>query len=450
MSRIASVFWGSFALTTALWCWAAWPLPLTLSFFPLRNATLQITGVWSTAAMVGALLLILRPRWIEARLGGLDKMYRLHKWLGIAALATGVLHWLVSEVPKWANALGVGFGQPPRTPRPPPENIVEASFRAWRGLSETVGEWGFYAMAILIALALLRAFPYHLFRRTHWLLTPVFLALAFHSAVLLDFRAWATPFGVLFALGMAAAAVAGLIATFGGVGAGRKVQATVVSVNRFPALGVVAGTMSIREGWPGHKPGQFVFAMSNSSEGPHPYTIASAWDPGKGTIRLITKALGDHTRRVFDRLSVGTPVTLEGPYGGFTFDDDAPVQIWIGAGIGVTPFVARLEAIVAGRAAGRSMGPRVVMFHPTAEEDPEALALLRQDAEAAGIELHILVDRKDGRLTGERVRDAVPDWRQASLWFCGPERFGRTLREDFARQGFDVRRRFHQEMFEMR
>ena len=75
---------------------------------------------------------------------------------------------------------------------------------------------------------------------------------------------------------------------------------------------------------------------------------------------------------------------------------------------------------------------------------------MTEDVSRTQVQLHLLISGRDGYLTGERIRAAVPDWRQASIWFCGPAGFGRALREDFARQGFDVHRHFHQEMFDMR
>ena len=86
----------------------------------------------------------------------------------------------------------------------------------------------------------------------------------------------------------------------------------------------------------------------------------------------------------------------------------------------------------------------------SAEADDEALGKLQADAAAAHIRLHVLVDARDGRLDGERIRAAVPEWREASLWFCGPLGFGETLRRDFAALGFPVAKRFHQELFAMR
>src|SRR5690606_40968489 len=41
-------------------------------------------------------------------------------------------------------------------------------------------------------------------------------------------------------------------------------------------------------------------------------------------------SLGDFTEKLHEQLQVGMPVSVEGPYGCFTFDGDHPVQIWIG------------------------------------------------------------------------------------------------------------------------
>ncbi len=100
--------------------------------------------------------------------------------------------------------------------------------------------------------------------------------------------------------------------------------------------------------------------------------------------------------------------------------------------------------------AGRPNSQVIDLFHTTADYSEEAMAKLRADAEAAGVQLHVFHDARDGLLTGERIRAAVPDWKAASLWFCGPPGFGGALRTDFANQGLPVNERFHQELFAMR
>jgi len=143
---------------------------------------------------------------------------------------------------------------------------------------------------------------------------------------------------------------------------------------------------------------------------------------------------------------VDQPLTLEGPYGRFTFDDTRPRQIWIGGGIGITPFLARLKQL-----ASQPDSPQSIdFFHTTAEVDEQALARLAEDVDNTQVRLHLLIDARDGYLSAERIRAAVPEWREASIWFCGPSGFAKALRQDFEALGFPVHRHFHQELFDMR
>jgi ferredoxin-NADP reductase len=43
----------------------------------------------------------------------------------------------------------------------------------------------------------------------------------------------------------------------------------------------------------------------------------------------------------------------------------------------------------------------------------------------------------------------VPQWSEASIWFCGPAQFGQSLRKDFTANRL-APEHFHQELFEMR
>lgn len=52
-------------------------------------------------------------------------------------------------------------------------------------------------------------------------------------------------------------------------------------------------------------------------------------------------------------------------------------------------------------------------------------------------------------LTRTGISARCGEWRDASIWFCGPAGFGQALRQDFAAHGLP-RDRFHQELFAMR
>ncbi len=443
------LFWSFWGGLMVLWLAQNLSVFGVSGFFPLRASMMQLTGAPAIAAMSLAMMLALRPRWPEARLGGLDKMYRLHKWLGIGALIVAVLHWLWSEAPKWA----VGYGlieRPARGggPRPEIADPLQALFRELRKTAEGLGEWAFYAIVALLLIALIRLIPYRLFRYSHRLVPLAYLVLVFHSVVLFDYAQWPTPLGAVLGLLMLGGSYAALVSLFGRIGAGRRVDGEIVEMRNYPGVRSLETLVKLGPGWPGHRAGQFAFATSNALEGAHPYTIASAWTPDDPRVTFISKELGDHTTGLVDKLRIGQQVTVEGPYGCFTFDDGPARQIWVGAGIGITPFVARLKEMAARRS--DATPAEIDLFHTTREVDDAALERLAEDARAARVRLHLLIDARDGRLTGERIRELVPDWREASLWFCGPVGFGAALRADFARQGMAVDSRFHQELFEMR
>ncbi|MBI1220012.1 MAG: ferric reductase [Rhodobacteraceae bacterium] len=441
------LFWGFWAVLGFLWLALNRGIFSPTSGFALRDPMMQFSGTLAMSAMSVAMMLSLRPRWPEVWLDGLDKMYRLHKWLGIGTLGLVIYHWLWSEGPKWA--VGFGFlGRPSRGPRPEITDPVQRALLNFRGTAEGLGQWAYYALVALLLIALVKLIPYRWFRYSHRLMPFIYLVLVFHTVILLDYGMWLTPLGPILAGLMFAGSYAALASLFGRIGAGRRVVGEIAEMRHYPGVRSLEAVVKLGPGWPGHEAGQFAFATSNPIEGAHPYTIASAWNPADPMVTFIAKELGDHTTGLVDRLKVGQQITVEGPYGRFTFDDGRPQQIWVGAGIGITPFIARLKEMAALEPG--SPRPEIDLFHTTREVDESALERLAADAYAANVRLHLLVDAKHGKLTGGRIREAVPNWSEASLWFCGPVGFGAALRSDFAAQGFPVEGRFHRELFELR
>lgn len=448
MRNIKLALWGALVLLSLLWLAAEPGVFQSENVFALRAAMIQYSGVLAIGAMSIAMVLALRPGWPETWLGGLDKMYRLHKWLGISALVLSVAHWLWFEAPRWAIDLGL-IARPERGARPEIENPVQQFLIGLRDPAEGLGEWAFYISIVLIVLALIPRFSYWWFFKTHRILAVTYLVLVFHAVVLAQFSYWTQPVGIVLAVLLISGTVAALIVLLRRVGISRQAMGNVISLTKYPGVRALEIDMKMEPGWQGHLPGQFAFVTSDKGEGAHPFTIASAWSPADSHVTFITKALGDYTSRLPDTLSVGQQVKVEGPYGRFTFDDDCPRQIWIGGGIGITPFIARMKYLAA-MAPDRRGQQAIDLFHSSAELDEDAFARLTADAAAANVRLHILVDARDGLLTGKRIRAGVPEWREASFWFCGPTGFADALKRDFAGEGLDVKKRFNQELFSMR
>ncbi|HEC60043.1 MAG TPA: ferric reductase [Methylophaga sp.] len=432
-------------LPTVLWLFADSLLPNPFTYFSFRAVFVQYTGVMAMTVMSIAMLLALRPKFIEPYLKGLDKMYRLHKWLGISALVFATSHWWFAKGTKWM----VGWGwlaRPERRPRTgqPDLPFFEGLFRSQRGLAETIGEWAFYAVALLIVLALVKRFPYRWFAKTHNLLAVTYLLFVYHAVILIKFGYWSQPIGWLMATLLAGGFYAAIWILLGKVGAKRKVKAEITALEHHHDMGIMGVTVKMAADWPGHQAGQFAFAMSDKKEGAHPYTIASTWDPATRLVHFMIKALGDHTGRLSDKLSIGMPITMEGPYGTFNFNDDQPHQIWIGAGIGITPFMARMKELEVA-----PDGKDIDFFHLTRQINHVVRANLLADVEASKVKLHLTVDNQPGRLDADQIRARVPNWQNTSVWFCGPAEFGETLRKELIKHGLDPKQ-FHQELFTLR
>ena len=444
MRNIKRFFWFYLFILTGLWLVAdlmVWSSPA--NFFAWRSVLMQYSGVLGIGVMSAAMVLAVRPVVFEPYLGGLDKMYRLHKWLGISGLVISISHWLLAQGTKWM----VGWGwlqRPVRGPRPALLDApIQQYFSSHRGLAESIGEWAFYAAVLLMVLALVKWFPYRHFFKTHHLLSVAYLALGGHSVILLKFDYWTGVLGPVMGLLMAAGTVAALMVLLRRVAVGRQVVGEVVGIRRHESLNVIEVDIQCKGRWAGHDSGQFAFVTLHAEEGPHPYTISSAWT-GDGRITFIIKALGDYTGTLSERVRIGDVVKLEGPYGQFNFQGPQKRQIWVGAGIGITPFIARMKTLAAA-----SDGKTIDLFHPTAVYDEHAIGLMTRDAEAAGVRLHVLWSQRDGLLNATRLTGQVPDWQDADIWFCGPAPFGQSLKKDLMAMGLP-QGRFHQELFQMR
>ena len=151
MKRIKTSLFGLFAGMTALWLVAEAPAAgRGQGVFQWRHLLVQYTGLLAMGAMSVAMLLAVRPAWLEPRLHGLDKMYRLHKWLGVAGLVLAITHWWAQGPSGWCRP-----GCPPARDagRAPEALEILRLLRSLRGLAENLGEKAFYIAVILIALA---------------------------------------------------------------------------------------------------------------------------------------------------------------------------------------------------------------------------------------------------------------------------------------------------------
>jgi predicted ferric reductase len=440
MTRIKIGFAALCLGLTVLWLEAD-RLWTNTSFTQLRVSILNYTGIIAMGVMAVSLLLALRSSAIEPHVGGLDKSYRLHKWLGVGGLVMAIAHWVWVQGPSWLVALGVmtAPARPANGNRAPQGPAI---LRALQGPARGVGQLCFWLAVILIVLALVKWFPYRQFIRTHRFLSIVYLGLVFHSVVLLKTSYWTYVIGWVIAALMAAGSVAAIYILFKRVGRTRQAVGTIEGVTQHQDGRIVSVRVCLKDRWPGHDAGQFAFVRFANQE-PHPFTISSSWNDD-GLLTFVIKGLGDYTSALPTTLTSGSLVTVEGPYGRFTFSGPHKRQIWISAGIGITPFVSRMQQL-----ATHPDGKIVDLFHATSAPDVRINDALWRLATDAKVRLHVWVAAESGRLTASHIMRGVPEWKSADIWFCGPVEFGARLEKDLRAAGLAASD-FHQELFHFR
>ncbi|MGS4883697.1 ferredoxin reductase family protein [Roseibium sp. MB-4] len=358
---------------------------------------------------------------LEIVFGPLDRMYVLHKWLGVMALVAMGLHDIID-----AEMNGVRGG-------------------ALSGIAEDIGEISLYGLLILILASVITFIPYHLWKWSHRIIGLFFFLGAFHFFFI------AKPFSNLDPLGL-------YVSAFCGLGIVSYIWMSVVrpmaprghryEVDLVRRAGGLTELVLVPKGrGMRHKPGQFAFLSidGNGLGEEHPFTLSGAPTDDR-VLRFSIKDLGDYTDRLQRTVQPGMGAIVSGPFGHFSMPRGRDPQVWIGAGVGITPFLAFAESLK-----GRETGP-VKLYYCVRERDdiPYAVELERLAEEVDTLEL-INVNSAEGiRLTSDRiVSDLGGNTTNAHVFFCGPVPMRKALKSGLVLKGLKASR-FHFEEFEMR
>lgn len=276
----------------------------------------------------------------------------------------------------------------------------------------------------------------------------VMLAGIFHAVLLLDWNIATIPMN-LVVIGLSIYGIwCSWLSLLGRIGKEKKVEGQVSEVEIFSTNTnkkmVVRFAIQLDEGID-YRNGQFAYLDFHDKESPHPFSILN-YDTQNRLIEFGVKDLGDYTHRMVNELKVGQKVTVEGGYGRFQTSNIAQ-QVWVGAGIGIVPFLSRLYALKQNKPLGLN---KVQLFYcvNTAQEAFFKDEIIRLVRNLDCVELHLLVAEHGELLDVSQIMQCMRD-KEFDVSFCGPEHFGSILRLGLADAGIS-RKRFHSELFRMR
>lgn len=379
-------------------------------------------GSVSILLMAWSNLLATRIIPLEKLFGGLDRMYRWHRWFG--ALSVGAM-WLHMQTVDDVKGI-----------RGASKDVADAA--------EDLAETGSNLLYVLVAVSVLRWLPTRWWRLSHKLLVLPYAFASWHfytaTKPYANDSLWGAWFTGFMLLGLGAWVYR--VVWRDVVRRGRQYRVSGVRV-----VGDTTELVLEPVGVPlRYKAGQFVFlkfGVSGMSE-PHPFTIASSQDESE--LRFFIKDLGDWTGEFAHRVQLGARVKVEGPYGALPVFPHQPASkiLWIAGGVGITPFL--------GAACARMPddGPIPHLFYCVRfRHDAVALRELESAAQEGRIVLHVHASSEGNRLSSDDIaavmgRDGLTN---AHVVMCGPDGLVKSMRTAVRSLGA---RHIHVEGFDIR
>ncbi|MEM9063557.1 MAG: ferric reductase-like transmembrane domain-containing protein [Pseudomonadota bacterium] len=365
-------------------------IALVAPFVPIANILPAGFGALSMSSMAISLILAARWRIVDRLMGGPDKSYVAHRWLGFFALGSAMAHW--------GLASSVGAGVLP---------VLAES-------GEDVGNLAAIGLLLMTAAALVRAIPYHLWKVSHMLMGPVFLLAAYHTFFV------ASP----LAVGAAPWTLMAVVSVIGLAAWGQTLRskltptrlATVETV--YPFEGGVDVTLRAAAPLSRFRPGQFSTLAYNAARAEaHPFTIAGGDETSR---RFVIRSAGDWTNHFVRNVKIGDQLRVGHGVGRFLpqIGSRRSEQLWIAGGVGITPFLAALEKMEP------DTGARVTLIY-CIRSRASAGAIRDVEQHAARLPQLDLIVAGDGiqnKLTEARLTEISRTMGpRAEAYVCGPE-----------------------------
>jgi predicted ferric reductase len=406
---VYAILGGNALLIAAMWVRHGGP-NLLASPSGILTATGEISALYGTYLVLIQLVLMSRSPWLD-QVFGQDRITAAHRWVGFAAIWLLVGHAIFTTL---GYAMGVNSS-------PVEEFLTLAT-------SYPYVLWSMAALAIFIGVAFSsvraarRRASYETWYAIH-LYTYLAIALGFLHQLVVGSDFSSDRVARLYWIGLYVAAF-GLLVVF------RFGQPAAISWrHRFrvanvqpEAPGVVSLYLTGRDldRLP-VRAGQWFRLRFLTRDGwyrAHPFSISAA--PNGKYLRFTIKTLGDYTQKL-QRMSTGTRVFVEGPYGAMTGAARTRARVLLVAGgIGITPLRALLEELPASR------GNLTLIYRASSAEELVFKDEIDEIASIRGVTVHYMVGKRGSRempvdpLEPKSLRKLVPDIDTREIYVCGP------------------------------
>lgn len=373
----------------------------TVDAGPMLNLLGRLAGIMGMIMMLVAAAVSIRIPGFDQPFGGLTSLWKVHHWLGAGAFLLAMVHPIL-----------LALSAATLSPRAAAEMLLPPS-----GATAVWVGWGaLLAMTVFLAptFSFFGAPHYQRWKHLH-AVSALAVMLAFAHTMMLG---RGLPGWLWWTLALIAAAALSFRLVWRKFRPGRlfRIDAVTPLADR-----VVELSLSPVDGRPPtYMAGQFVYlapldeALAAGRREEHPYTIASA--PQDPALRIAIKDLGDASRAL-QQVQPGTLASVDGPYGRFFDPGDSAPQLWIGGGIGITPFVGRARWM-------QAAGSRADVHLIYCAQDPgrayylDVFTRLAEESPNFHVWPHFF--RDEGPLLASWITARCTDIERRSVYACGP------------------------------
>jgi predicted ferric reductase len=406
------------------------------TFGGILTGTGQLTALFGTYLALIQLVLMSRSPWLD-QVFGMDRLTAAHRWIGFATVWLLLGHGIFITI-------GYGIGD---RKNPVAEFLTLVTTYPYV-LMATVSGGLFATVAISSIKAARRRLSYETWYGIH-LYAYLAIALGFLHQLFVgtDFAHDPVAVGYWVSLYLVAVALVLAFRVLQPIGLNLRHRLRVARV-----VSEAPGVFSIYVTGRGLdqlavRSGQYFVWRFLTRDGwwrGHPFSISSA--PNGSWLRITIKELGDWSAAL-KRMTVGTRVFVEGPYGILTGAKRTRQRVLlIAGGIGITPLRSLLEALPA------RPGDLTLLYRVRDERDILFRDELETLARIRGAEVQYLPSR---RPQGSRSIDPlgpaglqalVPDVRHRDVYVCGPVPMMQHVESSLRRLGLPSRQ-IHVERF---
>jgi predicted ferric reductase len=397
-----------------LWFVAHWPSSPFSDIYVFFLSLGQITGILGITLFSINLVLSARLKFLENSFNGLNQIYKKHHLIGGVCFILMMVHPLLLFI----SRLTISFNYAKILAIPGSDFFVD------------LGIIALLTIMIVLILTFFAKLPYEIWKLIHKFSGFSFIVAIFHSFLIPSTISENKPLFIYMAIVVTLGLISYIYRTLLFKFLVKKYKysvSKVVKLNKNTiAIVLTPKNIPIK-----YHAGQFIFVSFKNSVVPtefHPFSIANT---NSNSIVIVSKDEGDFTKKLLD-IKVNTEAEVEGAFGRFSnYYYPNPNQIWVGGGIGITPFI--------GMALGNTNN-NVDLYYCIKDESEKL------NFDTKKINLKLFYSKTMGHIDAKYIMNNSKSFETSDFFICGPIPLMKSLREGLNKLGIK-NSRIHTEEF---